>query len=270
MSEQTEIIPGSDEYNQMMAAKAQEMRGTGDEAPTEEPQIPQMPEGGHEKFYNAETGEYDWKSHSVELQYRLDQAKVGDKENLSPPPQPEGQEETQEVSDIVTKAGLSMDELSAQVAETGALSDDSVNKLVAQGIPKELIESYVENAKVAREAALSRSLEYVGGQEAWESINKWAETNLSGSERQMYNQMLKGPEWTVAVDALKQKMGTAAPTANEGKLVTGGEISTTPGGYRSKAEMSRDMQSPEYRTDPAFRAKVMQKMQTATWDLDNF
>jgi hypothetical protein len=39
-------------------------------------------------------------------------------------------------------------------------------------------------------------------------------------------------------------------------------------GYASQAEMVRDMRDPKYNTDPAFRAKVEQKLSvtTAFWN----
>jgi hypothetical protein len=36
-------------------------------------------------------------------------------------------------------------------------------------------------------------------------------------------------------------------------------------GYRSQAEMQRDMRDPRYKTDPAFRADVGQKLKYATY-----
>ena len=40
-------------------------------------------------------------------------------------------------------------------------------------------------------------------------------------------------------------------------------------GYRSKAEMKRDMSDARYATDPSFRREVAQKIQSATWDMDD-
>ena len=67
----TEVKPGSEEYNKEMADKfqSQEAEPTQEEVP-----IQGMPEGGADKFYNKETGEYDWKNHAKELQYKIDQS----------------------------------------------------------------------------------------------------------------------------------------------------------------------------------------------------
>ena len=252
-----EIVPGSDEYNEMMAAKFRE--GKASDAQTQEtPPVPEMPENGQEKFYNAETGEYDWANHAKELQYRIDQSNKGEKPEGNEPP-PQSEEEAAE--SIIDKAGLSMDGLAGEITKDGQLSEDSLKALKAQGIPQELIDGYVENFKLAQEAATKTSLDYVGGQEEWNKINAWAKENLTGSEREFYNQALNSDQWMGAVDTLKQKMAAKSPTGGEGKLETGGSPNVPSVGYEYREQMVTDMQDPRYKTDPKFRQEVMVKIQ---------
>ena len=117
--------------------------------------------------------------------------------------------------------------------------------------------------------AKETALDYVGGEEEWAKIHSWSKENLPEAEANMYDEMLKGDGWMAAVDVLKQKMKASTPTGEEGTLITG----DTPGenasvGYKSRAEMMRDMNNPEYQTDPAFRAAVAQKLAAATFEYD--
>ena len=65
MADQT-ITEGSPEYNQAMADKFNN-REVAEVDPVEKLPVEPKPEGGHDKFYNAETGQYDWQNHAKEL-----------------------------------------------------------------------------------------------------------------------------------------------------------------------------------------------------------
>lgn len=270
MSDETkaaEVTPGSDEYHQQMADKYRNQGNADDPrdvAP--EPKVPALPEGGHDKFYNKETGEYDWANHAKELQYRLEQQSKkteGEPEDNS---KSEAQgDDDQAVSDIVTKAGLNPQDLETQIMQTGALSKEAKEALVKQGIPEALIDQYVDNYVYRIESQTSQALEYAGGDDGWKRIEAWALENLSDQEKQTYNAMLGGPNWKVAIDTLKTKMGYSAKSSSEGRLMSGSTNSSRSVGYRSRAEMKADMADPRYRMDPQFRKQVYEKMQTASF-----
>lgn len=259
--DQSQVAPGSDEYNQQMAAKftTQEER-IGEEAADEVPVAP-MPENGYEKFYNKDTGEYDWQNHAKELEYRLNKGK--------PTEEAKKEVETasdQEVTDIVQRAGLDPVELQTQLRNNGALTDEAIAALQKQGISKELIDIYVDNWNFRVESQRTSALEYAGGEASWNEMSQWAAQNLPEAEVNRYNDLLATNEWKVAVDALRVRMASANP---EPRLVGGSEtVGGTSFGYRSKSEMKADMSNPKYSSDPSFRRQVMQKIQSATWDLD--
>lgn len=269
----TAPVPGSEEHLQAMADKyrtqGQEEELPGVSTEPEVAQVPPLPEGGFDKFYDKTTGTYDWANHAKELQYRLDQVKAGKSEE---PKQEEPKEESQgEVSDVLTRAGLNAEELGQIVVRDGNIPVEARQALLKQGIPEALIDAYIDNFKFRVEAEQAKSLEYVGGPDEWDRISSWAQRNLSEAEKGQINQVLAGPGWKLGVDALKARMGLANPASSEGALETGGV--SFPGsnvdGYRSRDEMKRDMGSREYQQSATFREKVLQKMRRATWDLDN-
>lgn len=263
--------PGTPEYDQEMAkrGRGENMPASDDEGTQDKPPVPDMPEGGQEKFYNKETGEYDWANHAKDLQYRLDQAKGKngkDDPNANEDPAEGGEDPAEKA---VTSLGLDPTELVQQITTTGAISDEARQKLIEAGYDEALIDSYTELAKSHVEASAQDALEYVGGEQGWNQVKTWADQNLSEEEKVRYNQALGGEDWRQAVDALRFRMGQSKPTAREGSLDLGdAPTNTSPSGYRSRAEMKRDMADPKYTSDPAFRQQVMQKMRFATWDLD--
>jgi len=266
MTEQaTQPENGSDEYNQQKAAEFNAGHGTPSSENIDSAPIPLKPENGQDKFYNAETGEYNWQAHAAELEYRM---KGG-----SPDAATEGEESTEAAPEaetdnaalnIVSNAGLDVDSLIQQIQQEGNLSDEAKNALIATGVDASLIDSYVDNLKFRMDAESKAALEYVGGEEEWGKINAWAENNLSVEDKTAYNDTLNGENWKMAADAIKSRMGQNA----EPNLMLGNELGNTASGYRSRAEMKKDMSNPEYKSNPTFRQSVIDKMSVSTYDLD--
>ncbi len=264
-----EAVPGSDEYNQSMIDKFQN-QGDGavqGDQPDPVPTNP-MPDGGFEKFYDQSTGQYNWENHAKELQYKLSQQsepeqQVEDKQTG------EEAEQQEAVNDIITQAGLDPNVLRQQLETDGQLGEDAMVALERVGLPRDIVETYVENLNYRREQTISEALDYVGGEQNWKDMVDWGLNNLSEGEITQYNNLLGTPEWRIAADAIAVRMGNEAPNRTpEPSLVSGQQQNGSTFGYRSKSEMKSDMSDPRYAQDPSFRQDVMRKMQSATWDLD--
>lgn len=262
-----ELTPGSEEYNASMANKFTNQDKV-DADPEEKLPVVEMPENGQEKFYDAETGEYDWQNHAKELEYRLNK-------NEKPKDAPDGLTDSEreealatpeyQAQDIVQRAGLDAAELRGQLEADGDLSEEAYVALEKQGLRRDIVELYVDNMNYRRDQQTTAALEYAGGEGEWNNLAAWAARNLPHDEGQRYNELLSTPEWKVAIDALKvrrESANTEPNMINGGKSQSGGQF-----GYRSRAEMKADMTNPMYASDPAFRESVMQKIQSATWDL---
>jgi len=265
----TSVEGGSEEYNQLMIDKYQNQAADAEMGNQPDPvPVTPMPDGGFEKFYNADTGEYNWENHAKELAYRLQNQSQEDVDDQKADTKKE-QEEQQAVNDIITQAGLNGDTLRSQLEQTGDLDDEAYAALERVGLPRDIVETYVENLNFRRESQINQALDYVGGEQAWQEMSAWGANNLTESEINQYNELLATPEWRIAVDAMRVRMGDAAPNRSpEPSLVSGQTRNGSTFGYRSKSEMKNDMSDPRYQADPAFRMEVMRKMQSATWDLD--
>lgn len=256
------VAPGSDEYNQQMIDK---FTGNGEEHvtdPVDEIPLPPMPEGGNAKYYDPKTGEYNWQNHAKELEYRMS----GKKQEVTEEDQANVQNAGDgEVQDIVVKAGLNPDDLRQQLETNGNLTEEAYAALERTGLRRELVELYVDNLNYRRDAQTQEALTYAGGEAEWQNLSQWAAQNMPEGDVARYNELLASSEWRVALDALRVRREASGV---EPRLVSGSNtVAGTTFGYRSKSEMKADMSDPRYAKDPAFRQQVMQKMQSASWDL---
>lgn len=236
---------GTPEYNQMMADKYDNQGGRVDpnKQNFEALQQKAMPDYGMEKFWNAESGQYDYDNHIKELNYRLEQTKAGQGEgNFTP---------------------INFEEVWTTVTETGELNEQHLEAFNKVGIPPEIVTQFVELNKQAAVMQAQIATNYAGGQEALDEMFNWAKTNLPEDEINSYNETLAGPNWRMALDSLKERsgVGKAAPQQQSMRLVD----DTAPAGpsnvaFASKNEMVKAMSDPRYREDPAYRDQVRKRV----------
>ena len=131
---------GSDEYNQLMAEK---FKNPGDEPDEDLLPLQEMPADGMEKYYDNDTGTYNWEAHARELLFnangrpKTQEEKTKDAEKASEEPSPEAEE--QEVSNILVKAGLDTEEIGQKIIDDGDLSAEDYEALKKVGIPEKLL-----------------------------------------------------------------------------------------------------------------------------------
>lgn len=180
---------------------------------------------------------------------------------------------TDPVVAVVTQAGLNADALTAAIVANGDITEADYAAIAKIGIPPELIKSHVAAIRGQVNAAVTannaKALTAFGGEERAQAVLAWAGANLQPAEVTRLNGKLKGPDFMDAVEVLNGRFAVANPAGLEPRLVQGSSgNSAAVAGYRSTAERTKDMQNPQYRTDPAFRAQVTAKMRAATYDLD--
>lgn len=177
---------------------------------------------------------------------------------------PEGEQKTEEqktAEEAVEKAGLNFQDLSNEYNEKGQLSEESYEKLIKGGIPREYVDAYIEGQKAVSAQATQQVYGLVGGEEAYGQMLAWASTNLTEGEIKAYNKATEGDSETLklAVQGLHGRYLQA--NGSDPKLLSGG---TSPGkaaqGYNSRAEMTADINSPKYQKDPHFRRQVEAKI----------
>jgi hypothetical protein len=182
------------------------------------------------------------------------------KEQPKKTPNAELQIDEKAAEKAVAKAGLDMDVFANEFAETGELSEDSFAKLEGAGIPKAMVEGYIAGQKALAEATHARVKGYAGGEENYNAMISWAAENLSAEDIAAFNTAIaEGPSaQRLAVQGLAAQF--QAEVGKNPQLLKGSTAPPAHGGYESAAQMHADMKDPRYKSDPAFRAKVMDKI----------
>ena len=151
----------------------------------------------------------------------------------------------------------------------GTLSEEMYGQLNKAGFSNEIIDNYlagvrseagVEKAEpVLTEAEIAEVKAVANGEEGYQALMDWAGQNLNQTAINEYDAVLKTANKTAIKFAVSALMGKYEDSqGRDSRVVTGKESATET--YRSMAEVVRDMNKPEYRSDEAFRDDVIRKL----------
>ena len=178
---------------------------------------------------------------------------------------PEETEESTETEEVEEAPKFEALTKAAEEYEKGEISEETIEAL-SQMDSKELIKQYLEfysqsqaqQQQQATSAADTKAiLDSVGGEEAYGEMVSWAAQNLSQDEIDAYNNVTNSGNTAAikfAVEAMANRYANSE--GYEAPMVTGRKSAPSVQGYRSNAELARDISDPRYSTDPAFRADV--------------
>jgi len=180
----------------------------------------------------------------------------GDKPTLEIPA---GDDEAQKV---VEGAGLDWDALNAEYAKDGKLSEETYEKLAKSSIPRDAVDTYIQGKQAQADAYDAAVYGTAGGAEAYGSLVSWAKSALSESEKVAFNDSV------TSGDPARAKLAVEALTARHAKthgtppqnLLNGKKAATGVEPFKSQAEVTVAMNSRQYKTDPAFRAAVVERL----------
>lgn len=234
--------PGTPEYATAMATRYDNQGGKPDG-------VPAKPEGGHDKFYNATTGEYNQTAHDQEKawqeQQRATQPKADD--FIKEPPKADPLNIGESLRSFTNAVASNDREASRQIAQ----------QLIAAGVAPESLEMQVEAVRTTQQGKVREVMEYAGGEAVVAQMKVFAQRNLKPEEAQSYREALGGPNWKMAVDSLRSRMGDGRPSLNmDGG--NGGMTDAQP--FASRMEMTEAMKDKRYRTDPAYRNSVIKRV----------
>lgn len=231
-------------------------------------EVPAMPEGGFEKFYNAKDGSYNWENHAKELAFKLEQ-----KGKAEATPDAASEAEAGEATGG-TETSVSLEEATKEIEALGFSEQDLVNELVENEgkLSDATVAALVEKTNFTEESI--RSFGEFKFNEAKDFVTK-VETALGDIEavrkhfaqpgmetkRIAFTKLLNDPEtWEEGVAMVRAEMG-AIPRPQSGKQFTGGNQAGNTGAsevkpFASQAEFNAAFMDPKYKTDPNFRAEV--------------
>lgn len=220
-----------------------------------------------DKFYNKETGAYNWQAHAKETEFKLTQ-KGGQQDPAEGKPDAGKEDAAREATQ---KAGLDFDEMSRKIVRDGDLGKEDYDALLAIGLPEEVVRTHVDNVKHRVEAHVSTVIAAFGGEEAFERAKTIARQSYDNKELDALNRQLAGGDtYQAAVDTMLAKAGlppvergSVLETPNAGKPGNGG---VQP--YSDQMEMVRDQRDPRYKSDPKFREQVYKRAAASTFSVN--
>lgn len=217
------------------------------------------------KFKSAE----DLEKAYLELQKKLGQKETDESSPTDENESDDSEDATQDEESPVAKRVSFLKEASEEYySNDNQLKPETIEKL--KGMPsEELIEAYLElqkNNPVVQSQPLSDEaakdiVASVGGQEAYNDTLAWAADNLKPEEVAAYDNVVNSGNKDAiffAVQALNQRYKDSV--GFEGQRISGKAPKATVKGFRSNAELAAAISDRRYRTDPAYRFDVEQKL----------
>lgn len=183
------------------------------------------------------------------------------------------QEEPEESSKELSPAAQLITSASDEYySNEGKLTPETLDKFSSMS-SKELVEAYMQvqsnlpqqstqDSADISDAVVNEVKNYVGGDEAYTTMIKWAGENLDQNTINAFDSIVN----TGSVDAIKIAVtGLQSQYRNavgyEGEMLTGKAPQNSKDVYRSQAELVAAMSDKRYDNDPAYRQDVIAKLE---------
>lgn len=215
------------------------------------------------KFKSAE----DLEKAYLELQKKLGQKETDESSSTDENESDDG-DAAEEETPVAKRVSFLKEASDEYYSNDNQLKPETIEKL--KEMPsEELIEAYLElqkNNPVVQSQPLSDDaaksiVASVGGQDAYNDTLAWAADNLKPEEVAAYDNVVNSGNKDAiffAVQALNQRYKDSV--GFEGQQVSGKAPKATVKGFRSNAELAAAISDRRYRTDPAYRFDVEQKL----------
>ena len=215
-------------------------------------------------------GKFDSQEDLIEayrnLEAKLSQGAQGEGEGEqggSQGKEPQGEQERAQAAEEAVEAaeGVDMESLSKEYFEQGDLTDESYEALEKAGIPRQVVQEYIEGQEARANQYQEKALEAVGGEEEFAKMSEWAASNLDQQQIDQYNAAVDSGDparMQEAVKALAFEYSRARP--QEPDLLGGNNTHSAGDRFDSVAQLTEAMADPRYQNDPAFRKEVEQKL----------
>jgi len=187
--------------------------------------------------------------------YQELQKKQSTKEESSENQEQNTEENAPQANDAVTAA-------TTEFTETGQLSDETFLNLEKAGIPREMVQAYMQGQEAVSVASATEIQNSIGGADNYTAMSEWAGSNLSDGELEAYNTIVETgtvEQARVAVKGMYAQFvsdGGKSPTLNQGSTSGAGGAKS----FGSAAAMVEAMGDPRYKTDSAYREQVEKRI----------
>jgi hypothetical protein len=215
---------------------------------------PERPEWLPEKFDNPEALADAYST--LEKQFHENKDEPTDADETST-------EEAPQTPEVVNQAVSSASE---EYLEKGELSEDTYKALEANGIPKEMVDMYVNGYEAVNSQQQESLMNEAGGRENYEAMSEWAATSLTDQEQDVYNRTIEGGEPNAATMAIRGLYARFQSDGGNPVSLVQGDTSGTGGSmpFSSSKEMTIAMQDQRYGYDSKYREQVAQRISVTT------
>jgi hypothetical protein len=212
----------------------------------------------------------------LELQKKLGTEESGISE--SEPEQEEGEESPQAssateiygefIGSKFEEAGIDYEGMNTRWQESGSLTDDDYKELGDAGFSRDMVDAYLQGVQFnaqrdteLQQGQVNEIYNMYGGQKAYGEMLNWASGVLSDAEKTAFDTAIKNPNYEIVKLAVAGLHSRYMSEGNkEPKLVSGRAPKRSAAKFESMAQVVAAMNDPLYKTDPAYRKKVEDKL----------
>jgi len=231
-------------------AEMQDAQQSTEQQPETAEASPERPEWLPEKFDNPEALADAYSN--LEKQFHENKAEPSETEDNAT-------SEPEVTNSAVTSA-------SEEYFETGELSEETYKSLEANGIPKEMVDMYVNGYEAVANQQQQTLMQEAGGAENYEAMSEWAATALTDQEQEVYNNTVESGDVNAATMAIRGLYARFQSDGGTPVSLVQGDTSGTSGAipFSSSKEMTVAMQDPRYSYDNKYREQVSQRLSVTT------
>jgi|LULE01.1.fsa_nt_gb hypothetical protein len=244
------IIPDSIAENPSLEEEAAAM-----EQQLGEPQAPQ--EGQVEQYADERPGWLPEKFESPEALAAAYQSLQAEYSRLRA--EPEGVEDEEGPIQIAPLSPEDMQPFTDEFEQTGDLSDSSREAIAQRGIPREMVDRYVEGMQAQTQMEMMTVYNSVGGEDTYNSMIEWASENMDETSIETFNRIVMTGDTNAVMFAVNsvRSQWEAAGNAPRPELLQGETgYQGASESFQSLAQVTEAMRDPRYKTDPAYRKSV--------------
>ena len=164
----------------------------------------------------------------------------------------------EEASEVLESKGFDMQALSDEFQANGDLTPETRAKLAKQGFTQEIVDNFIQGQQLIVQRTMEDIASVVGGVEQMQTVVEWARANLPADVKASYDKIHDPVMIKVLLKDLERQMNDS-----EGYLpqqLQGGAGESRGNYFESMHEVEEAINDPRYSSDPAYRAKVAQKL----------
>ena len=186
-------------------------------------------------------------------------------EQYRPPGEPQTAQEIygEAVGNILEEAGVDYSKMNDYWQENGEITEKHYKELEKAGIPRGIVDAHLNglrNEATVLQSDLVAIKNTYGGEEAFTAMQYWARDNLTDAEKAAYSKGISGDLETVKLTVAGLHARYANAVGNEPNLISGRAATYSSDKFESTAQLEEAMNDPKYKKDPAYRARVEEKL----------